>query len=126
MSNVAAASCFACRRPLTVAEQLYTEAGDIVCQTCTTRAQVLEGHRKSAGMVRTLAYGNPLLALVSFVVDPFLTLSIGAVGNGLFVLKRLDSDVQRGEHLSRSPAQKIAASIGLVLGVVSLVAKLLR
>ncbi len=47
------------------------------------------------------------------MIDPFLTLSIGAVGNGLFVLKRLASDVERGEHLTRSPSQKVAASIGL-------------
>src|SRR6478609_6131174 len=96
------APCFGCRRPLTAAEQLYTESGDVVCQSCTTRALVLEGHRKSAGMVRTLAYGNPLLALASFVVDPVYMLSIGAIGNGVFVLKRLVSDVERGEHLSRS------------------------
>src|SRR5262245_37924214 len=92
-----ATSCSTCGALLTPELVLYTPRGEVICQRCLTAGEVASGHRKSAEMAKGLAYGNILLGLGSLFFDPFFALSVGAIGNGLYVFRRLRSDAQRGE-----------------------------
>jgi hypothetical protein len=121
-----ASSCSNCGKLLAQADILYAPNGDLICQTCTTAAQVAVGHSQSAQMARNLAYGNILLGLASFFYNPFFLLSAGAIGNGLYVFRRLRSDSQHGEKVPDGARRKILASAGAILGALGVLAALLR
>jgi hypothetical protein len=121
-----ASSCSSCGKLLAQAEILYAPNGDLICQACTTAAQVVAGHSRSAQMARNLAYGNVLLGLASFFCNPFFLLSAGAIGNGIYVVRRLRSDSQHGERVPDSARRKILGTVGAILGALGVLATLLR
>ena len=120
-----ATSCSNCGKLLAESQVLYSARGEIVCQACTTAEEVATGHRKSADMARGLAYGNVVLGIGSFFFDPFFAVSIGAIGNCLYVFRRLRSEAQRGEKVSDAGRQKVAAVVGLAFGGLSLALRLI-
>ncbi len=77
-------------------------------------------------MARNLAYGNVLLGLASFFCNPFFLLSAGAIGNSIYIFRRLRSDSQHGEKVPDSARRKILASVGAILGALGVLATLLR
>ena len=119
------AACSVCGTALEARQVLYDEQGQVVCQPCVTASQVREGHAKSAAMAKSAAYGNVAIGLVSFLVNPFFALSLGAVGNALYVFQRLADDQRRGEKIPDARARRIAVVVGAVLGVASLAVRLL-
>jgi hypothetical protein len=72
-----------------------------------------------------LALGNPVLGIASFFFNPFFLLSAGAIGNGLYALKKSRSDAIRGEGSSNTRGPNIAAVVGMLLGAASVVLQLL-
>jgi hypothetical protein len=120
-----ATSCSNCGKLLAESQVLYSARGEIVCQACTTAEEVATGLQKSAEMARGLAYGNVLLGVASFFFDPFFVLSFGAIGNGLYVFRRLRSEMRRGEKVFGAGSQRVAAGVGMALGVLSLALRLL-
>ena len=121
-----AVSCNSCHRVLQEVETLYTEAGDPICEACAQKTQARASLDKSADATRGLALGNPLLGIASFVFDPFFVCSLGAIGNGIYCLRRTRSDARRGEG-SRNPlGPQVAAALGLAMGAASLLFRFLR
>lgn len=114
-----APSCSSCQRVLAVAETLYTEGGDPICEPCSQRRQASASIEKSAELTRGLALGNPLLGLASFFFNPLFLISAGAIGNGLYALKKAQSDARRGEGSKKTGGMKAAAIIGIALGAAS-------
>jgi len=121
-----ATSCSSCGKLLAAEAVLYSSKGDISCQTCVTAAEVAAGHDRSAEMARNLAYGNVVLGLASFFFNPFFLLSMGAIGNGVYVFRRLSSDARRGETVPDGTRRRIASAIGMGLGLIGFLASLLR
>ena len=119
-----APSCCSCQRVLAVAETLYTEAGDPICEACSQRRQASASMNKSAELTRGLALGNPLLGLVSFFFNPLFLISAGAIGNGLYAMKKARSDARRGEGSTKTGGMKAAAIIGMALGAASVALQL--
>jgi hypothetical protein len=120
-----ATSCSACHRVLSDAETLFTEAGDPICEQCSQKRQASASHERSGDSTRALAFGNPLLGIASFFFNPFFLLSAGAIGNGLYALKKGRSDAARGEGSSKTRGPNIAAVIGMSLGAASVALRLL-
>jgi hypothetical protein len=109
-------ACSVCGTGLGERQVLYDDNARIVCQPCVTAAQVKTGHAKSAATAKSVAYGNIAIGLVSFVWNPFFTFSIGAIGNAVFVFRRIRDDQGHGEAIPDAPARKIAVIIGAILG----------
>jgi hypothetical protein len=120
-----AVSCTSCQRVLKDSEILYTEAGDPICEACSQKGQARASLEKSADATRGLALGNPLLGIASFFFDPFFILSIGAIGNGIYCLRRTRSDALRGEGSRKTRVPKIAAGLGMAVGAISILVSLL-
>jgi hypothetical protein len=119
-------ACSVCGVLLEPATALYTETGELICQRCTTARQVKAGHEKSAATAKSLAYGNIAVGVASFFYDPMFALSVGAIGNAIFVLRRVRDDRQRGEVIDDARPRQVAAVIGAILGAASLVVRLIR
>lgn len=124
MTFPASSSCNSCQRALAVTETLYTEGGDPICETCIQRRQASASLQKSAELTRGLALGNPLLGLASFFFNPLFLISAGAIGNGLYALKKARSDASRGEGSAKTGSVKVAAIIGMALGAASVALQL--
>jgi hypothetical protein len=118
-------ACSVCATELDPRQVLYGAQGQVICQPCVTASQVRAGHAKSAATARSAAYGNVAVGLVSFVFNPFLVISIAAVGNALFVFRRIADDQGRGEAIPDALARKVAVTIGAVLGLAALAERLL-
>lgn len=114
-----ATSCSGCGALLAAEQVLYSERGDVVCQTCTTKAAAVASNEKSAANAASLAYGNPLLGLASFFFDPFFVISAGAIGNCVFTFLRVRADARHGEVVRRSRLQKVASVAGAALALAS-------
>ena len=118
------AACSVCATELDPRQVLYGEQGQVICQPCVTASQVRAGHAKSTGTARSAAYGNVAVGAVSFLFNPLLVLSIAAVGNAFFVFRRIADDQRRGEKISDATWRKVAVTIGALLGLASLVRRL--
>src|SRR5690348_10288792 len=101
------AACSVCGTRLEARQVLYGAEAEVICEGCLTASQVRAGHAKSAATARSAAYGNIAVGAVSFVFNPFLVLSVAAVGNALFVFRRLADDQRRGEKISDATGRKI-------------------
>jgi putative flippase GtrA len=99
---------------------LYDENARVICQKCVTATQVRTGHAKSAATAKSVAYSNIVIGLVSFVWNPFFTFSIGAIGNAVFVFRRIRDDQRHGEAIPDALGRKIAVTIGAILGALAL------
>jgi hypothetical protein len=109
-------ACSVCATELDPRQVLYGAQGQVICQPCVTASQVRAGHAKSAATARSAAYGNVAVGLV---------ISIAAVGNALFVFRRIADDQGRGEAIPDALARKVAVTIGAVLGLAALAERLL-
>lgn len=109
-------ACSVCATELDPRQVLYGAQGQVICQPCVTASQVRAGHAKSASTARSAAYGNVAVGLV---------ISIAAVGNALFVFRRIADDQGRGEAIPDALARKVAVTIGAVLGLAALAERLL-
>jgi hypothetical protein len=120
-----ATSCSTCGALLAAEQVLYTERGEVICETCTTKAAAAASNERSASNAASLAYGNPLLGVASFFVDPFFVVSAGAIGNCLFTFRRIRADVRYGEFVRHGRRQKVAAVAGAAVAVLSVALRLL-
>jgi hypothetical protein len=120
-----APSCCSCRRVLATQETLFTEGGDPICEACSQKRQASASIEKSSEFTRGLALGNPLLGLASFFFNPFFLISAGAIGNGIYAIKKTRADAARGEGPAHARGPKMAAVGGAVLGAASLLLRLL-
>jgi hypothetical protein len=121
-----AVSCTSCHQGLEDTQVLYTESGNPICESCLMKLQARVSLAKSADATRGLALGNPLLGLGSLFFDPFFICSLGAIGNGFYCLRRTKSDALRGEGPRNTRMPRIAAVVGMTLGALSLLLRLLR
>lgn len=118
------ATCASCGTVLPAAAVLYDQQGNVKCQKCLMTAQVADSRKAVAAKVKGIAYGGPVIALVALVFNPFWLLTIGAIGNGLYVLRSV-KDPQTAKDLGDSVEKlKVAAIAGMILGVVTGVARL--
>jgi len=111
--------CSTCSRPLSEAETLYDEQGNILCQACLTGHQAEGSRKRFAAQVVNLAYGGPLLGLLGFAFNPLGLLSLAAMLNGVYVLNSLkepNTAVLLGAKAKRA---KIAAIVGIGIGLIS-------
>jgi hypothetical protein len=109
-------ACSVCGTGLGERQVLYDDNARVICQPCLTAAQVKTGHAKSAATAKSVAYGNIAIGLASFFWNPFFTMSIGAIGNAVFVFRRIRDDKQHGEAVPDALARKIAVVMGAILG----------
>jgi hypothetical protein len=110
-------TCSVCGAMLEGAQVLYTPDGEIVCQRCSTAGEVRAARARSAAAARNVAYGNIAVGVVSFFFNPLFALSIGAVGNAVYVFRRIRSDRARRELAGDEAAREVAAVIGASLGI---------
>jgi hypothetical protein len=111
----AGARCSVCGAVLSARQLLYDPDGNVICEACSKRevaAATQEARKTAIG----LAYGNPLLAFASFFFNPSLILSLGAVGNGLYIFKRIQSDAARREGGPTGLAPRLAVKRGIGAG----------
>ena len=112
-------ACSVCGAMLEGAQVLYTSDGEIVCQKCSTAGEVRAARAKSAAAALNVAYGNIVVGVASFFFNPLFVLSIGAVGNAVYVIRRVRGDRARGELMGDGVAREVAAVIGAGLGIVA-------
>lgn len=118
------ATCASCGTVLPAAAVLYDQMGNVKCQRCLMTAQTLDSQKAVAMKVKGIAYGGPVIALVALFFNPVWLLTIGAIGNGLYVLRSV-KDPETAKHLGDSVERmKVAAIAGMILGVVTGVARL--
>jgi hypothetical protein len=118
------ATCASCGTVLPAAAVLYDEQGNVNCQRCLMAAQALDSQKTAALKVKRIAYGGPAIALVALVFNPFWLLTVAAVGNGIYVLRSV-SNPETAKHLGDSFEKiKVAAIAGMILGVVTGIARL--
>jgi hypothetical protein len=121
-----ATSCSGCARPLAPQDVLYSAEGQVICQACSSAREVQASMQRSADTLRALAYGNALLGIGSVLADPFFILSIGAVGNGIYVFRRLRSDARAGESIPDAGGRAVVAGVGMALAVLGVLIRVLR
>jgi hypothetical protein len=114
-------TCCVCGVGLEGRAVLYTAAGEIVCQRCSTTAEVRAALARSASAAKSAAVGNIVIGAASFFVNPFFLLSIATVGNAAYLLRRLRKEKQRGETAGDELVREVGAVIGAALGVASIV-----
>ena len=118
------ATCSTCGTVLPAAAVLYDQQGNVKCQRCLMAAQAVDSHKAAAMKVKGIAYGGPLIALLALVFNPVWLLTVGAIGNGIYVLRSV-SDPETAKHLGDSVEKiKVAAITGMVLGVITGIARL--
>jgi len=118
------ATCAICGTVLPAAAVLYDEQGNVKCQRCLMAAQVVDSQKAVAMKVKGIAYSGPAIALLALVFNPVWMLTIGAVGNGIYVLRSV-SDPETAKHLGDSVEKiKVAAIAGMILGVITGIARL--
>jgi hypothetical protein len=119
------AVCSVCSVVLEPGQVLYSEQAAIICQRCLDAAPVKAGHAQSATMASRAAYGNLFVGVASIFFNPFFLFSLAALGNMVFVLRRIDSDRKRGEVIPDATARSIVAIAGAAIGGLSLVLRLI-
>ena len=125
MNMMTSASCATCGTALAAAAVLYDERGEVRCQRCLMAAQALDSQKKAAAKVKGIAYGGPVIALVSLVFNPAFVMTMAAIANGIYVLRSV-SHPETAKHLEGSVEKiKVAAIVGMVLGGISGVLRLL-
>jgi hypothetical protein len=121
-----ATSCSTCATPLLPADVLYSDEGQVVCQACSSAREVQASLQRSADAFRGLAYGNLLLGIGSLLFDPFFILSIAAVGNGIYVLRRLRADARGDDAVPDATGRAVASGIGMALAGLGVLVRLMR
>jgi len=110
------ANCSKCGTPLAAGAVLYDQSGNVTCQRCQMAKDALDSRKDVAKKVKGIAYGGPLVALISLVFNPFLVLSLAAIFNGVYVLRSV-SEAEMAKLLEGSIEKiKVAAIAGMVLG----------
>jgi len=118
------ATCSKCGTVLAAAAVLYDERGVVLCQRCLMGAQALDAEKNAATKVRSIAYSGPAIGIVAMLFNPFWLLSIGAILNGVYVLRSVRHP-ETIKHLAPSIAKmKVAAIAGMVLGALAGVLRL--
>src|SRR5580765_1165258 len=95
------ATCATCGTVLPAAAVLYDEQGNVKCQRCLMAAQTADSQKKAALKVKGIAYGGPVIALLALFFNPVWLLTIGAIGNGIYVLRSV-RDPETAKHLGPS------------------------
>jgi hypothetical protein len=117
--------CGKCAVGLSGDSLLYDELGNIVCQRCLLDNQAQASLKRAADKVKMIAYSGPAVGIASFIFNPWWLVSVGAIGNGIYVFKSL-----RDPHTAKSlgtfsEKMKVAALAGMALGGVSAVLRML-
>lgn len=121
-----AATCAGCGTLLAPHRLLYDERGQITCETCASAHEVAASHRRSARQATALAFGNPEVGLVRLVFNPFFLMTAIAIGNGLYLFRRMRADRQHKEAGPADGAPLVAAVFGIALGALGALINLLR
>jgi hypothetical protein len=110
------ANCSKCGTVLAAGAVLYDQNGNITCQRCQMAKDALDSRKDVAKKVKGIAYGGPLVALISLVFNPFFILTMAAILNGVYVLRSV-SEPEMAKLLEGSIEKiKVAAIAGMVLG----------
>jgi hypothetical protein len=117
-------SCSKCGTALAAAAALYDEMGNVTCQRCLMASQALDSEKKAATKIKAVAYFGPVVGLGALVINPAFLLTVAAVLNGVYVLRSVRQP-ENARHLGPSiEKMKVAAIGGMVLGVISGLARL--
>jgi hypothetical protein len=111
--------CGSCGTALAASAVLYDERGEVRCQRCLMASQAADSQKAVAMKVKRIAYGGPVIALVALFWNPVFVLTIGAIGNGIYVLRSV-KDPQTAKLLGDSVEKvKALAIAGMVLGAIT-------
>ena len=113
------AACSVCKAVLAPGEVLYDPHAAVICQSCLDKAEVKTLQTRAASSGRKAAYGNLFIGVFSLFFNPFWLLTIGAIGNAIYVFKQLELDARAGEVPADAGTRKTVAVVGAVLGVLS-------
>jgi hypothetical protein len=113
------AVCSVCRVDLAPAETLYNEHAAVICRSCLDTAEVKSLNARAASSASKAAYGNLFLGVFSLFFNPFWLLTLGSIGNGIYVFRQLEKDARSGEVPRDAGVRKVVAVVGAVIGVLS-------
>ena len=112
-------TCSTCGSLLAPGDTIYDEQGNVRCQRCLSLSQTETAKKQAASRVVSVAYSGPAIGLVSFIFNPWVLLSVAAIGNGIYVLRSLkDSDTAQ-KIGAKAEKAKVGAIAGIVLGAIS-------
>jgi hypothetical protein len=114
------ATCSVCKVELAPVQVLYDASAAIVCQSCLDKAEVKSLEARAASSSRKAAYGNLFIGVFSLFFNPFFLLTIGAIGNAIYVFNQLEKDRKSGEFPADAGVRKGLAVAGAVFGVISI------
>jgi hypothetical protein len=92
---MAATTCSVCKRPIEGAEILYTTQGDLICPQCHAQKDLQQLDLRAAKNITNSAVSCLLLALLSFLFNPFFLLTIFSVSGGIYAIKSLSPSNER-------------------------------
>jgi hypothetical protein len=109
--------CSVCSRPISGGELLYTGQGNPVCPQCNSRIELHNLDVRAAGNITNAAIGCLVVAVISYIFNPFFILTILSIGSGVYALKSLAPANDRfAQHVAQSRGWIMAAAIiGLVI-----------
>ena len=111
------ATCSECARAIEGAQLLYSPQGNPICPSCNANHELAELDVRAAKNITNAAVSSLLLALVSFVFNPFFLLTILSFSTGGYAIKSLSPSNERfAKHVASYRGLLYAAAIaGIVL-----------
>ncbi len=119
--------CTVCNRALEPADVLYSKAGFIICANCESQLAVAKLEKRASSNIGNAAISSLLVAIVSWIFNPFYLLTALCIATGASALRALSlENAQFTQHSgSKRGGLQAVAIIGLVVGCLPVLLRVL-
>ena len=112
------ATCRGCGRAISGTDIYYSLEGAPLCPACNAGNEVLEADKQVGAKIQGAGWSAVGLALLSFIFNPLMLVTIAAISSGVYALKSFaPGDERFTQHVKDGFVVRLVAIVGIVIAI---------